>query len=396
MKQLYEKGILPTIGGWCGLIVVMGIGRFAYTVLLPGMMQVHGFGEDTAGMMAAWNYAGYLAGVLAMRKEVPGQRRYARCVFFFVLSLATTAGMGLGLSIAYLHAFRFFGGFASGACFVLCSAIVLDTLLAVRRPALGGFLYSGVGTGIALGGIAASPLEKMGGPDAAWVGLALLCVPLVLISCVFLRPDANRVPDTGGQATPLLHEKASAPRGYGALLAAYFLEGFGYIIGTTFLVALVHDSVPLPGLARMAWIVTGCAAACSAPLWRLAVRGSYLSMLIPAFLLQAVGMLLPVLSASPAAAIVAGLLLGGTFMGITVLSLQYAVTLSGRPRAHTIAVMTAIYGLGQIVGPIVAGVSAKDASFSTAFILSAVSLFVGAFLLMVTAVSRKARRLIPK
>jgi MFS family permease len=323
-----------------------------------------------------------------MRKAVPGRRRYLRCVFFLILSLVTTAGMGLGLPIACLHAIRFFGGFASGASFVLCSAIVLDTLLAVRRPALGGFLYSGVGTGIALGGIAAGPLEKMGGPDAAWIGLALLCIPLVCVSCVFLRPNVNRVPDTGNQDTPP-HERKSASRGYAALLTAYFLEGFGYIIGTTFLVALVHDCVPLPGLARIAWIVTGCAAACSAPLWRLAVRGSYLSMLIPAFVLQAVGMLLPVLSASPVAAISAGLLLGRTFMGITVLSLQYAVTLSIRPRAHTIAVMTAVYGLGQIIGPVVAGKSAEGATFSTAFIISAVSLFIGAGLLMISAAGKK-------
>lgn len=370
-------------------MVVMGIGRFAYTVLLPGMMATHGFGEDTAGMMAAWNYAGYLAGVLAMRKEVPGLRRYVLCVFFFVLSFVTTAGMGLGVSIFYLHVFRFLGGLASGACFVLCSAIVLDTLMAVRRPALAGFLYSGVGSGIALGAIVAGPLEKMAGPDIAWIGLSLLCVPLVLTSCIFLRPGVNRVPDVGTLAPPL-RGKESGARGYGILLGAYFLEGFGYIIGTTFLVALVHESVQLPGIGRIAWIVTGCAAACSAPLWRLAVRGSYLSVLIPAFLLQAVGMLLPALSASPVAAIAAGLLLGGTFMGITVLSLQYAVMLSGKPRAHTIAVMTAIYGLGQIIGPVVAGVSAKDASFSTAFIISAVSLFIGAGLLLVSAARRKA------
>lgn len=65
------SGILPALGGACGLVVVLGVGRFAYTALLPGMMETNGFGEDVAGLMASWNYAGYLAGVLAMRGQLP-------------------------------------------------------------------------------------------------------------------------------------------------------------------------------------------------------------------------------------------------------------------------------------------------------------------------------------
>lgn len=131
--RLYENGLLQTLGGFCGLVVVMGVGRFAYTVLLPGMMREHGFGEDVAGVMAAWNYAGYLAGVLAMRGQTPGIRRYALLLVFLFLSLATTAGMALVDRAWLWHAIRFASGFASGACFVICSAIVFDTLAVLNR-----------------------------------------------------------------------------------------------------------------------------------------------------------------------------------------------------------------------------------------------------------------------
>ncbi len=391
MNQMRNSGILPTIGGLCALAVVMGIGRFAYTALLPDMMGAYGFGEDVAGIMAAWNYAGYLIGVLAMRKETPGMRRYVLFASFFLLSLVTTAGMALEHSVALWHAMRFLSGFASGACFVLCSAIVLDTLAAINRPVLAGILYSGVGAGIAVGGIAAGPFEALGGPSVAWLGMTALCLPPALVSFITLRPSVNMAPEVKKPAASSAEPKRGwGKNGYILLLISYFLEGFGYIIGTTFLVALVQNATNSPQIARASWIVTGCAAALSAPAWRYAARKGYLRMLVLAFLLQGVGVLLPAISNSTAAAITGGLLLGGTFMGITVLSLQYGVILSGKPSAHTVAVMTALYGVGQIFGPFVAGVTAQGQGFSTAFILSSASLFVAAGLLLAgNAANRK-------
>lgn len=389
MKRLHESGILSTFGGFCALAVVMGIGRFAYTALLPGMMESYGLSEKTAGALAAWNYAGYLAGVLAMRKARPGQRRYIHLIVSLAVSVITTAAMGVTVHVPAWHALRLLSGFASGACFVLCSSIVLDTLAAINRPVLAGLLYSGVGVGIALGGLAAGPLESLGGTRAAWFGMAALCLPLTGAAMLFLRPSVNRT-------LPLQEADAvtqAAKRGYSPvyllLLATYFLEGFGYIIGTTFLVALVRDGAGSPELAGMSWIITGCAAALSAPLWRYAARGGYLPMLVLAFLMQAAGVLLPVVSASPVPVCLGGLLLGGTFMGITVLSLQYGVMLSCRPSAHTVAVMTAVYGIGQILGPFVAGLTAEGQGFSFAFILSSVSLFLATGLLGIAILGKK-------
>jgi predicted MFS family arabinose efflux permease len=384
MDSRKRNGLLPTLGGFCGLAVAMGIGRFAYTALLPGMASAHGLDPATAGTIAAWNLAGYLLGVLAMRNERPGPRRHVLFVAFLLVSLATTGAMGLMHGSLAWHAIRFLAGVASGACFVLCSSIVLDTLMALNKPALAGLVYSGVGAGIALGGLAAQPLEALAGPDGAWSGLALLGVLPGAAAAYFLRPGANRAPSppVAGQAG----EGGPPPgqrRAYRVLLAAYFLEGFGYIIGATFLVALVREGTGSQSLASASWILTGCAAAVSAPLWRLAARRGYRGMLATAFFLQGVGVLLPVLSSNQLAILASGLLLGGTFMGIVALALQYAVSLSGKGSAHCVAVMTGFYGVGQIIGPVVAGVSAQGRGFGAAFALSSASLLLGAALLLI-------------
>ncbi|MDL2317401.1 YbfB/YjiJ family MFS transporter [Desulfovibrio sp. OttesenSCG-928-A18] len=394
LPRAYASGILPCLGGLCALVTVMGIGRFAYTALLPGMMEQYAMGEALAGAMAAWNYAGYLAGVLLARGEGPGRRRYVLFALFLLLSLCSTAGMGLVHTIPLWHGMRFLGGLASGVCFVLCSSIVFDTLAMANRPGLAGLIYSGVGCGIALGGIAAGPLVRLGGQAGAWLGMAGICLPLALAALVFLRPQVNMAPPVVAKAGQGAKDQSANPsrtkKGYRLLLFIYFLEGFGYIIGTTFLVALIKDASNSPQLAATSWIVTGCAAAVSAPLWRLAARrGGYLPMLCLSFALQGVGVLLPALFNSVPAALAGGLLLGGTFMGITVLSLQYGVALSGKASAYTVAVMTAVYGVGQIIGPFVAGLAGQGNGFAPAFIISACALFLGAALLLLALVGKK-------
>lgn len=381
-----NKGILTALGGACAFITFMGIGRFSFTALLPGMMDFHGFGDDVAGMMASWNFAGYLLGVMLMRREKPGKRRFNLFTAFLLVSLITTAGMGFVTEWYLLHAMRFLAGFASGVCFVLCSAIVLDTLAAVNRPVLSGVLYSGVGTGIAISGLTAMPLQALGGSPAGWVGMALLCIPLACVAVFALRPGRNFAPPLSAATGNTNAEQKKANPKYILLTAAYFLEGFAYIIGTTFIVALVQEITASPEIAQASWLMTGVAAAISVPIWRLLVaRTSYLQMLILAFVLQAAGTFLPILSNTTVAALGGGLLLGGTFMGITALSLQYGIQLSGKPSANTVAIMTIFYGIGQIIGPMVAG----GMGLQIGFIISAVSMLAAAGLLLAASLIKQ-------
>ena len=390
MNHLYKNGILQTFGGLCALLVALGIGRFVYTALLPAMMSAHALDTKTAGSIAAWNLIGYLIGLLAMRNETHGKRRYMLFVFCFLMTIVTIAAMGFVHTSIPWHIIRFICGVVSGACFVLCSSIVLDTLMALGKPALAGFLYSGVGCGIAIGAILTSPLKALSGPDGAWIWMALVCIAPGIVALVALRPSVNRAPAAQGRTASANGNKSGKPQpGYLTLLVAYGLEGFGYIIGMTFLVALVQTTTNSPALAGLSWVVVGCAAAVSAPLWRFAARKGYLPMLIAALTLQAAGALLPAFATTIPLILLGGLLLGGTFMGIVVLALQYGVTLSGRSSAHTVAILTGVYGIGQIIGPYVAGVSAQGRDFKFAFALSSASLFLAALLLIVNALQRR-------
>ncbi|HEX4290965.1 MAG TPA: YbfB/YjiJ family MFS transporter [Trebonia sp.] len=139
-------------------------------------------------------------------------------------------------------------------------------------------------------------------------------------------------------------------RWFAILCVSYFLEGAGYIVAGTFLVAAISATGP-SWLSSSVWIIVGAAAVPSCAAWTwLSRRVSRPTLITGALLLQAVGIALPALTAAVPAAVAAAVLFGATFIGITTLSLA-----TGRhlrvPRA--VAILTAGYGIGQVLGPLV-------------------------------------------
>jgi len=157
------------------------------------------------------------------------------------------------------------------------------------------------------------------------------------------------------------------------LIAAYGLFGFGYVITATFISLIVREIPALNPAEPYVWLAVGLAAAPSVYLWLkvASLTGGRLAFSI-ACVVEAGGVALSVVAQSPAAVVAAAVCLGGTFMGITALGLMEARKLSPGTERQSLAVMTASFGLGQMVGPMLAGLlrqatgSFEIASFSAA------------------------------
>jgi predicted MFS family arabinose efflux permease len=180
------------------------------------------------------------------------------------------------------------------------------------------------------------------------------------------------------------HPRRANPR-LTALVVAYGLFGFGYIITATFLVAIVRGSDQVRAFEPLVWLVVGLTAAPSVALWASVGEkiGSARAFAL-ACVVEALGVAASVLWLTPAGLLLAAALLGGTFMGMTALGLISARRLSPGDLRRTLAVMTAAFGLGQIVGPTFAGV-VYDAtgSFLMPSLTAVSALLVGAILAMV-------------
>lgn len=362
----------------------MGVGRFAYTPVLPAMQEATGFGAAAAGWIAGWNYLGYLLGALAASLVAAREWRTALMLASIAASIATTAAMGFTTSIALWCALRFASGLASAGVLVISSTVVLETLARAARPHLMGVHFSGVGIGIALSGITVALGAGMLDWRGMWFALAGVCVALALVTWPLTRRRAAE----GESASRRAPAREIFPSSL--LIASYFLEGLGYVVTGTFLVAFAKQMPEIGGAAETLWIAVGLAGAPSTLLWsRAAARWGAPAALIAAHLVQAAGIVLPVFFGSLWVALLAAVFFGGTFMGITAVILAFGGRVSGHP-ARMIGLLSSAFALGQMIGPVLAGwLAERQGGFDGALLLAAGAVVLGAGLIALgRAISR--------
>lgn len=335
---------LALSGMWM-LAVAMGIGRFAFTPVLPMMEEDAGLSLSLAGWLGSANYIGYLLGAItAIRLRLPP-------VWLLGGSLAGialfTAAMGFTHSVALWLLLRFLAGLASAWVLVFTSAWILPQL-GGRAATLGGVLFSGVGLGIALAGfLCMAFVIAHGSSSFAWQALGATAVLLSIIALPALsgRPPLAAKPQ-GGPAPQLSSETLQ-------LMLSYGIFGFGYIIPATFLPSMAKHLLPDPALFGWAWPVFGLAALVStlAAGWMF-TRASYRGAWGLSHLVLGGGVVLPILLPDLGGVLLAALCVGGTIMVITSAGIQEARRLAAGDPAALVAKFTVAFAIGQILGPV--------------------------------------------
>lgn len=348
------------------LAVAMGVGRFAFTPLLPLMVRDGLLPGQAGAWLAASNYLGYLLGAW-VAKRVP-----LRPVVLMVGSLLgitlLTAAMGWTHSLAAWVLWRLGAGVLSAWALVATSSWALSLLAQAGRPRLAGVVYAGVGLGILSAGlfclVAAAPgvtAQQLWLELSVWTALAM-AVPLVLTRrqlVVTAAPGSPAYSPSPSPAAPAADTQpvTAKPRhlpGHTGLVVCYGLFAFGYILPATFLPSLARQLVDDPQVFGWAWPLFGLAAGLSTLLvaWGLG-HANRLRVWAVCHGLMAVGALLPSLWLSLTSVAVAATLVGGTFMVITMVGMQEA---QARAPAHPTAMlgrMVTAFAVGQLAGPLV-------------------------------------------
>lgn len=356
MRRHLHTGVLPTAGA---LAAAMGVGRFVYTPILPLMTGQAGLTVQAAGHLATANYVGYLAGAVATTLSARLAHSSVACRTALVAIVISLAAMPMTTSIPVWVGARTVAGFASALVFV----VAVNTLLE-RLPERAGWGFGGVGAGIAVSAalVLALPTDDW---RTAWWAAAVLTAVLGATGW-WLHP--RRTP----KATRTETRRAGGAR-FLLLFTAYTLEGLGYIIAGTFLVAAVAEHSP-GAWGTGAWLVVGLAVVPSAALWaRLGARHGQPATLTVALALQAAGIALAC-QGSGAASLVGALLFGGTFIGVSTLAVAEG-RLLGVPSA--VALLTVGYSVGQIAGPVLVAPLTAD-GYRPALVVSALTVSAAA------------------
>jgi hypothetical protein len=332
------------------LAVAMGIGRFAFTPLLPLMVRDGSLAQSAGAWLAASNYLGYLAGALTASRLGVSLPMLMRASLAGIA--VATAAMGAFDGLAAWTILRFVAGVLSAYSLIATSAWALQHLTRAASANLSGIVYSGVGLGIAFTGLFCVVASRPGvSAGQVWLQLGALAAFAVTCSSPFVGRPSGTPPPVRSTSDP---DVTLGP--HTGVVVCYGLLGFGYILPATFLPVLAREVVDDPRLFGLAWPVFGVAAALSTVVTAgLFGRANRLRVWAAAHLLMAAGVILPSVWLAPVAIAIAALLVGSTFMVVTMIGMQEAwARAPGNPTA-LLGLMTAAFALGQLAGPIVSG-----------------------------------------
>ncbi|HXN43300.1 MAG TPA: YbfB/YjiJ family MFS transporter [Xanthobacteraceae bacterium] len=341
------RALHAALAGFSAVLVGNGLGRFAYTPLLPALISDHWFSPSAAAYLGAANLAGYLAGAVLGHAAT----RYIRPAWLLrgmmvltAASLLACAGRDLGF--AWFFLWRFASGYAGGVLMVVGAPIVLSATPLRRRGLVGGMIFTGVGLGIAASGIIVPQLIEWGGLQRAWIGLGAVSLVLTLIAW-------NGWPQqqTGLDATRPARAALGIPAS--ALLAEYGLNAVGLVPHMLFLVDYVARGLGR-GLDAGAsdWVVFGIAAVFGPVLaGQLADRVGFRAALRLAFCAQAAAVALPVVTSASGWIAVSSAVTGAFVPGISTLVLGriHELIQDGPAQARAWAHATTAWALAQAI-----------------------------------------------
>jgi predicted MFS family arabinose efflux permease len=361
------------LAGMAMLALALGVGRFAFTPLLP-LMQADGLSLVDGGWLASINNIGYMLGALACIALSMPQRPALRGGVL-LLALATL-GMGLTVSLPLWMLFRFAAGVAAALLMVHGVAWGMARLRAQRRSGLESLLFSGPGIGIAVTGTLVAAIH---GPtvDAMrwWLAFGVLTA---LVALPLWRPLAARESAASTVATAGSRQRGTP----WPLVLIYALLGFSYIIPAIFLPLIADARLHMPALREWFWPLYGVAAVLAT--WLVGAlpppRSNYAGLAL-CLLSQLLGIVLCLYRPRLESLLLGTVLLGAMSMPSVMFTMREANRLAGHHPTRLIGALTVAFGIGQIAGPMVAATLAThrdgfDAPLGLAALATAIALLM--------------------
>ena len=336
------------LAGILSIIIGVGVARFAFTSLLPSMLDDF-LTIENAGLFASFNFAGYLSGAVftIFIKDINTKVKLFRLgiilSIFTTLILATTTN-------EYLWFFsRVVAGFGSAMVLIVGGAIVMIKLDYEDKTKAMGIHFSGIGFSIVISELISQYTLKHGSWADAWMFLGIFALMISIYTIYILsfdkelRKDAPKHKLSKSMFTPYVI----------LLILAYFTAGVGFVVQATFFPDIINSLKGLDGSGNIGWLVVGLVGIPSAIIWmRLAQKYGSVNIIIIAFILQIVGILIPTMTNSMSLNLLSGALYGSTFIGHVALFMNYGGKLAGKNPVIFMGAMTAAYGIGQVTAPL--------------------------------------------
>jgi len=362
------------LAGILSIIVSIGIARFAFTSLLPSMLNDF-LTVTNAGILASLNFMGYLSGAIFVIfiKDINTKVKYLRVGM--ILSILSTFVLATTNNEILWMLSRVIAGFGSALLFLIGSAVVMVKLNFEDKTKAMGIHFSGIGFAIVVSELISQYVLKSATWADAWIALTLFAF-LVSFYILYILSFDNKIKKDAPKHK--LSKSIFSPYVI-LLILAYFTEGVGFVVQGTFLPDIINSLQGLEGYGNIGWLIVGLAGVPSAIIWmRLVHKYGSINMITLAMLLQIIGISIPTLSNNIYLNLLSGALYGSTFIGLVALFMNRAGQLAKENPVVLMGSMTAAYGIGQVTAPLYSVALIKHfENYNSTLYLTAFILFVG-------------------
>lgn len=367
------------VAGIISVIIGLGVARFAFTSLLPPMLE--GFLTVTfAGLLAAVNFAGYLSGSIFSMFIKDINQKVLLFRMGIVLCILTTFILGVTENETIWFISRIIAGFGAAMAFVVGSAIVMTKLNFENKTKAMGIHFSGIGFSILTTDLVSRAVLSSGYDwKSSWLVLSAFAI-LASIYAMYILCFDKKVKT---QVVKHKFDFSLFTPFVILIIIAYFTEGVGFVVQATFLPDIINTLEGLEGYGNLTWTLVGLAGIPSCIIWmNLASRKGSVNIIIIALFVQMIGILIPTFTTNIYMNLLSGVLYGGTFVGLVGLFMNLSGKLAGSNPVILMGAVTTSYGLGQVIAPLYSVYFIeKYGSYDYSLYLTAFIVFLGIILL---------------
>jgi predicted MFS family arabinose efflux permease len=365
------SAVHATLAGLCAVLVGIGLARFAYTPLIPALIEAQWFTAAQAVYLGAANLAGYLIGALSGRRLAAASTTPFILRAMMLVATASFFASALPISFLWFFLWRLLSGIAGGALMVLAAPSILPHIAPARRGLAGGVIFTGVGLGIAASGTLV-PLLLRQGLATTWCALGALALLLTVLAWSGWPGDVA--------ARPTHERPRRASSTLLALYAEYGLNAAGQVPHMVFLVVYVALGLERGiEIGAQYWVLFGVGAVLGPMLaGQLADRIGFARALRLAFLIQILGVALAAIPVGSLGLAVSSVVIGAAVPGVVPLVLGRVHELvPPEQRGPAWSFATTAFALGQAAGAY--GLSflyAQTGNYGLLFMLGAGAIFL--------------------
>ena len=394
---MVHYGWVIAFTGTLVLVLSHGFGRMSYSVILPFMKEGLALDYTQIGLIATGNFIGYLC--LAVIGGFFAARFGVRKVAFVSLLVMGVSLFLTGFSESFRFAFlmRLVTGMGNGASYVPLMALPAAWFVANKRGLAVGIVTAGTGIGLSLSSLILPYLITRYGQEGwryAWYVMGIIVFALSFLCYAYLRDNPREkglglYGGNGEEVEPAVKvtlfsawKDVVAEKEIWKLGVVYFMHGFSYIIYLTFFVAYLTKEIGLPPKsAGGIFAVLGFFSIFCGVVWGgiSDVLGRRKGAMF-AYLTLTVSYVLFAFWKAPIGYYLSAMIFGITAFSVpAIMAAAAGDTVGGRLAPAGLGFITLFFGIGQAIGPAVAG-AIKDSTglFSNAFLLSAVVSLSGA------------------